>query len=182
MSRRVGVRRDVARGAADPRTGSWPWPVAALGRVVEFRPVRPPFPQERRHLGVLVLFLLRGEHGWPRMVAHVPEALQDGRRPLRIPGLRRTDEDGSAQVADIVPTERHVLRNIEPGFMLALVRPSPAEKLHTPEVEIVDGALLISHVDVEGEEVNGWEGPPAEGLEEGREAVPIEIRHRRGRL
>ena len=81
-----------------------------------------------------------------------------------------------------MPAERHVLRNIEPGFMLALVRPAPTESLHVPEVEIVDRALLISHVDVEGEEVDGWEGPSAEGLEEGREAVPVEIRHRRGRL
>ena len=50
-----------------------------------------------------------------------------------------------------------------------------------PKVEVVDGALLVAHVDVEGEKVDGWEGPTAQDLEEGREPVPLQVGCGRGR-
>ena len=43
---------------------------------------------------------------------------------------------------DVVSTERHMLTDVE------------------PEVEVVNRALLIAHVDVKGEEVN-WRGRSA---------------------
>ena len=37
-----------------------------------------------------------------------------------------------------------------------------------PEIEVVDRALLVSHINVEGEQIDGRQGPPAEDLEQGR--------------
>lgn len=84
-----------------------------------------------------------------------------------------------------MPAEGHVLGDIEPVFegkleplfpsyRRYLQEPLPRSHLihsHSPEVEIVDAALDIAHVDVKGEEVDGSEGAAREHLEEIRQAV-----------
>lgn len=42
---------------------------------------------------------------------------------------------------------------------------------YTPEIKIVDTALDIAHIDVEGEEVDGGKGAARQDLEEIRQAV-----------
>lgn len=48
-----------------------------------------------------------------------------------------------------------------------------------PEIKVVNRSLLISHVNVEGEEVDGCQGLPAEDFEESWQAVSIEVGMRR---
>lgn len=47
-----------------------------------------------------------------------------------------------------------------------------------PEIQIVDRSLLISHVDVEREQVYRRQRPPTENLEESWQAVPVQVRLR----
>jgi len=49
-----------------------------------------------------------------------------------------------------------------------------------PKVQIINGSLLISHVNIEREQVDGWECASAENLKEGRESIPIQIGLRGG--
>lgn len=63
----------------------------------------------------------------------------------------------------------HVLGDIEPitvGLAKELFSApcSQAVESSVPEVKIVDRSLLISHVDVEGKEVDRGQGLPAEDL------------------
>ena len=44
-----------------------------------------------------------------------------------------------------------------------------------PEVEVVNGSLLVSHIDVEGKEVNRSQSLATENLEERREAISIKV-------
>lgn len=50
-----------------------------------------------------------------------------------------------------------------------------------PKIQIVDRSLLVSHVNVEGEQIDRGQSAPAEDLEESRKSVPVQIGHRRGR-
>lgn len=44
---------------------------------------------------------------------------------------------------------------------------------HSPEIEIIYRALLISHVDVKGEKIDGRQGTATEDLKESREAITL---------
>jgi hypothetical protein len=50
----------------------------------------------------------------------------------------------------------------------------------SPEIQIVNRSLLIAHVNVEVEQVNRCERPPAQNLEKGWKPVPMKIWLRRG--
>lgn len=51
-----------------------------------------------------------------------------------------------------------------------------------PKIKIVDRALLVSHVDIEGKEIDRSEGLATEDLEQRRETVSVlQIDERRGR-
>ena len=58
---------------------------------------------------------------------------------------------------------------------LSLATCSQPVESNLPEIEIINRSLLISHVDVEGKEVDGGQGLPAKDLEERGQAVSIEI-------
>jgi hypothetical protein len=47
--------------------------------------------------------------------------------------------------------------------------------MSSPEVQVVDRALLVAHIDIEGEQVKRCDRLAAQHLEQGREAVPIDI-------
>lgn len=51
-----------------------------------------------------------------------------------------------------------------------------------PEIEVVNRALLVSHIYIEREQIDGWKRPPAEDLEQGGESVPIKVGLRGGRV
>ena len=51
-----------------------------------------------------------------------------------------------------------------------------------PEIEVVNRALLVSHINIEREQIDGRKRPPAEDLEQGRESVSIKVRLRGGRV
>jgi hypothetical protein len=83
------------------------------------------------------VFFLFIESAWPAAI------LSD--RNVHYPGgtftaclfkLRGIKKDGISKLPNIVATERHMLRDIK------------------PEVEIVHGSLLITHIDVEREEID----------------------------
>lgn len=70
------------------------------------------------------------------------------------------DEDRATQFANIVSAKGHVLGDVEPVAVRSAFRPSsarcsPAVEASIPEIKIVNRSLLISHVDVEGKEVDG---------------------------
>lgn len=44
-----------------------------------------------------------------------------------------------------------------------------------PEVKVVDRSLLITHVDVEGEQIDRWKGASAQDLKEGWKAVALVV-------
>lgn len=55
-------------------------------------------------------------------------------------------------------------------------------KCVVPEVKIINRALLVAHVNVEGEEVDWGESPTAEDLEERGEAISLlQLDHTRRR-
>ena len=63
-----------------------------------------------------------------------------------------------------------MLGDIEPvatGLDLCSATRSHAVKSSIPEVKVVNRSLLISHVDVEGKEVDWRQSLPAEDLEQG---------------
>lgn len=73
-----------------------------------------------------------------------------------------------------------MLGDIEPiavrlAMELSSAECSQAVESSIPEVKIVDRSLLISHVDVEGKEVDRGQSLPAEDLKKRGQAVPIEI-------
>ena len=49
----------------------------------------------------------------------------------------------------------------------------------SPEVKVVNRSLLITHVDVEGEQIDRWEGTSAQDLKEGWKAVALVVWLRR---
>lgn len=57
--------------------------------------------------------------------------------------------------------------------------PEPGHGIVLPEVQVVDRALLVAHVDVEGEEIQRWPGCPTEDFEERWESIAVGWRHRR---
>ena len=70
------------------------------------------------------------------------------------------NEDRATQLPNIVSAKGHVLGDIEPVGVRSASRPasaacSRAEKASIPEIEIVNRSLLISHVDVEGKQIDG---------------------------
>ena len=70
------------------------------------------------------------------------------------------DKDRATQFTNIVSAKGHVLGDIEPGNLRSAIFPSSATcsqavKPSIPEIEIVNRSLLISHIDVEGKEVDG---------------------------
>lgn len=67
------------------------------------------------------------------------------------------------------------------GSGTAIVNKAPRSD-NQPEIEVVDRALLVSHINVEGEQIDGRERPPAEDLEQGRESVSIKVGLRGGRV
>lgn len=44
-----------------------------------------------------------------------------------------------------------------------------------PEIEVINGALLVAHIDIEGEEIDGCSSAPAEHLGERRQPIAIHI-------
>lgn len=74
-------------------------------------------------------------------------------------------------MTDIVTAKGKVLRNVEPVVLLLVKRLFQKHEKRAPEVEVVDGALLVAHVDVEGEQVDRRLGAPAKHLQERRKTV-----------
>ena len=74
-----------------------------------------------------------------------------------------------------------MLSNIEPigGVELAAFRQKKGVGRAEPEVKIVYRALLVAHVNVEGEEINRGKRPAAEHLHQGRQPITLSRRHRR---
>ena len=73
-----------------------------------------------------------------------------------------------------------MLGDIEPvvtgsAFRLSSTMCFQAVNPSIPEIEIVDRSLLISHIDVEGKQVNRSTSLTAEDLKERRQAIAIEI-------
>ena len=73
-----------------------------------------------------------------------------------------------------------MLGDIEPVAVRSAFHPSSAMysqaiEASIPEVEIVNRSLLVSHIDVEGKEVNRSQSLATENLEERREAISIEV-------
>lgn len=48
-------------------------------------------------------------------------------------------------------------------------------KERLPEIKIINRSLLISHVDVEGEEIDGCQSLTTKDLKESRKPIPIEV-------
>ena len=67
------------------------------------------------------------------------------------------------------------------GSGTAIVNNTPRSE-NKPEIEVVDRALLVSHINVEGEKIDGRERPPAKNLEQGRESISIKVGLGRGRV
>lgn len=72
--------------------------------------------------------------------------------------------------------EGHMLSNIEParnplvGRQVTLWRNDVL-----PEVQIVNGSLLITHVDVEREQIDWWECSSAQDLKQSRETIALVV-------
>jgi hypothetical protein len=74
-----------------------------------------------------------------------------------------------------------VLSDIEP-VVLSVCTHLEMSLRNLPEVEIIHRSLLVSHINVEGEQIDGRQGPSTEHLEEIRQPVAIEVRLRRRRV
>ena len=124
------------------------------------------------------------------MVVEISHPLEHGRGPLAARCLfvfGRLDEHRLSKLTHIVAAERHVLGDIEPerwglsaaeGMSVMVGWGDSQGESDIPEIQIVDGSLLISHIYVEGVEVNRRQSPATQHLEERGQPAPGLLRRR----